>query len=200
MSRSSLPFLFLLVAVLSTLAFTGCGPISIGEGTSSIAANSVEVSGYGIGVGELSLGNLSVAQSFTISSDVTVSSVALRLLRKGTFASNDTHTLTVTLEADSSNAPSGSALGTASIYVSQVTATASTSYGFSFTTPASLSAGTYWIRLTANYGASATNYVQWAGSDGQDYYSDGHAAYLNASNAWVTTLIGGLRDLTFSVQ
>jgi len=106
-------------------------------------------------------GKTKVAVQFTQSGDRSVKRVALKLKKAGTIASDKL--LTLTIETDSSGAPSGTALGTATILANSVGA-AYDWYDFVFTAPVDVANSTvYHLVLTSNYTASDTNYINWHG-------------------------------------
>jgi len=106
-------------------------------------------------------GKTKVAVQFTQSGDRSVKRVALKLKKAGTIASDKL--LTLTIETDSSGAPSGTALGTATILANSVGA-AYDWYDFVFTAPVDVANSTvYHLVLTSNYTASDSNYINWHG-------------------------------------
>jgi len=106
-------------------------------------------------------GKTKVAVQFTQSGARSVKRVALKLKKAGTIASDKL--LTLTIETDSSGAPSGTALGTATILANSVGA-AYDWYDFVFTAPVDVANSTvYHLVLTSNYTASDTNYINWHG-------------------------------------
>jgi len=106
-------------------------------------------------------GKTKVAVQFTQSGARSVKRVALKLKKAGTIASDKI--LTLTIETDSSGAPSGTALGTATILANSVGA-AYDWYDFVFTAPVDVANSTvYHLVLTSNYTASDSNYISWQG-------------------------------------
>ena len=106
-------------------------------------------------------GKTKIAVQFTQSGARSIKRVALRLKKTGTIASDKL--LTLTIETDSSGAPSGTALGTATILANSVGA-AYDWYDFVFTAPVDVANSTvYHLVLTSNYTASDTNYISWQG-------------------------------------
>ena len=106
-------------------------------------------------------GKTKIAVQFTQSGARSIKRVALRLKKTGTIASDKL--LTLTIETDSSGAPSGTALGTATILANSVGATYDW-YDFVFTAPVDVANSTvYHLVLTSNYTASDTNYISWQG-------------------------------------
>ena len=105
-------------------------------------------------------GKTKIAVQFTQSGARSIKRVALRLKKTGTIASDKL--LTLTIEKDSSGAPSGTALGTATILANSVGA-AYDWYDFVFTAPVDVADSTvYHLVLTSNY-MSDTNYISWQG-------------------------------------
>lgn len=120
-------------------------------------------------------GKTKIAVQFTQSGARSIKRVALRLKKTGTIASDKL--LTLTIETDSSGAPSGTALGTATILANSVGATYDW-YDFVFTAPVDVANSTvYHLVLTSNYTASDTNYISWqgltvaSGGNAEDYTS-----------------------------
>lgn len=106
-------------------------------------------------------GKTKIAVQFTQSGARSIKRVALRLKKTGTIASDKL--LTLTIETDSSGAPSGTALGNATILANSVGATYDW-YDFVFTAPVDVANSTvYHLVLTSNYTASDTNYISWQG-------------------------------------
>lgn len=107
-------------------------------------------------------GKTKVAVQFTQSGARSVKRVALKLKKAGTIASDKI--LTLTIETDNAGAPSGTALGTATILANGVGSAAYDWYDFTFTAPVDLANSTvYHLVLTSNYTASDTNYINWHG-------------------------------------
>lgn len=127
-------------------------------------------------------GNVSdLAQSFTLSIAGSISAVKLALLPLGTPAG----TLTLKLEGDSGGGPDGTALDSATLSVASVTK--EDSYTFTFSKRNTLEASkTYWLRLSASYGNSDSDLVQWLGASGASGQPGvGSGAYLSrGSNVW----------------
>ena len=106
-------------------------------------------------------GKTKIAVQFTQSGARSVKRVALKLKKAGTIASDKI--LTLTIETDNAGAPSGTALGTATILANSVGATYDW-YDFVFTAPVDVANSTvYHLVLTSNYTASDTNYISWQG-------------------------------------
>lgn len=106
-------------------------------------------------------GKTKIAVQFTQSGARSVKRVALKLKKTGTIASDKL--LTLTIETDSSGAPSGTALGTATILANSVGATYDW-YDFIFSAPVDVANSTvYHLVLTSNYTASDSNYISWQG-------------------------------------
>ena len=106
-------------------------------------------------------GKTKIAVQFTQSGARSIKRVALRLKKTGTIASDKL--LTLTIETDSSGAPSGTALGTATILANSVGA-AYDWYDFVFTAPVDVASSTvYHLVLTSDYTASDSNYISWQG-------------------------------------
>lgn len=128
-------------------------------------------------------GKTKVAVQFTQSGARSVKRVALKLKKAGTIASDKL--LTLTIETDSSGAPSGTALGTATILANSVGA-AYDWYDFVFTAPVDVANSTvYHLVLTSNYTASDSNYISWqgltvaSGGNAEDYTPWADIATLN---------------------
>lgn len=97
--------------------------------------------------------------SFTQSGAKSVTSVFLTLTKIGTITAGKK--VTVEIYADSSG-PTGSALGSTTIDIDSLITTSYTSVEAIFATPIDLADATvYWIVLSADYTASASNCVEW---------------------------------------
>lgn len=127
-------------------------------------------------------GNEKLAQSIQVTGDQSVGTIKLWLKKVGSPTGN----LTVTIESDSSGAPSGSPIsnGTAGTVAAS---TLSTSYGwitFTFSTPPTLTGSTtYWIVLDTSDSISETNYVQWGADGSAPGYANGEMKSY-ASSSW----------------
>ena len=128
-------------------------------------------------------GKTKIAVQFTQSGARSIKRVALRLKKTDTIASDKL--LTLTIETDSSGAPSGTALGTATILANSVGAKYDW-YDFVFTAPVDVANSTvYHLVLTSNYTASDTNYISW---QGLTVASGGNAEDFTPSWTDITTL------------
>jgi len=179
-------------------------------GTSCTVASSTSATdAKGLELKTNTLGGSSIAQSFQITQTTTVTptSAFIKLARTGTFATG--YTLTLTIESGAtatgggySPIPNGtSILATGTYDPSRVSTTAS-NYTFTFTGAQTLSPGTtYWLKLTANYPLDGTNFVVWSAHEGDSgNYTGGQAIYETSTpGIWSDTLIGGLRDMVFSI-
>lgn len=87
----------------------------------------------------------------------TIESVTIPLKKNGTVASG---TLTLALQADNTAVPSGTDLITATSAAADVPASY-TGTTFTFSKPYDLTQGTYWIVLTSDVTADATNNIEW---------------------------------------
>jgi len=99
-----------------------------------------------------------LAASYVAGGNVTVTEILLPLKRHASLASGN---VTLSIEADNTGAPSGTALGT-SVVLATALATSFESVEFEFTPGVNLTANsTYWIVATPNYTANATVNVAW---------------------------------------
>lgn len=187
-----------LLALIATIALTACGPLTT-AGTTGCTLGSfrTEQSGAEIGLGLLGSFGLSAAQSFQLTATSDLASVQIKLKRNGSFASNDTHTVTVSIYSGTSS-PS-TLVGTSDSLLVRNISSSGTYYTFTFSTPLTLGASTtYWIVATVDYGASSSNYISWSGNDSSATGYAGVALYKDPSSGnWTDTLIGGQRDLVF---
>lgn len=105
--------------------------------------------------------NVELAAKFTQSGAADIKKVSLMLKTNGTIAAGKK--LTVEIHADSSSVPSGTALVTsATVDIDTEVTSSYTKVTFTFATALALSDATdYWIVLTGDYTASATNNVTW---------------------------------------
>lgn len=140
-------------------------------------------------------GRTKLAMSFQVQSSnppLLVGDVYLLLAAVG----SPTGTLTLTIETDSSSAPSGTAVWTATYTASSVPIEP-TYIRFSSTSsvPVLTKDTTYWLCITASYSASTTNYVAWANDSTDSGYMYGSPMAYSGS-AW-SALTG---DMIFTVR
>lgn len=113
-----------------------------------------------------------LAQSFEVTGTQTLTSVDLYLKKVG----SPTGTMTLRVETDSAGSPSGT-LADANLTTTLAESGLGTSYAdatFTFGTPASISGSTtYWLVLSTDRTASATNYVVWGADTSTPSYADG---------------------------
>lgn len=134
-----------------------------------------------------------IAQSFQIGSTSTVDLVKLYLKKIGT----PTGTLTVRIETNSGSAPSGT-LADANATLTYAESSLGTSYAeitFDFTNFSLTGSTTYWIVLSTDRAASASNYVVW----GVDASSPGYASGNLSTYASSAYTVDTSRDAIFSV-
>lgn len=123
-----------------------------------------------------------LAQGFQTTESGKLEFVDLALLK----TSAPTGDIWVTIEADSSGSPSGTALATSVLLQPSAMATASQYHRFVFHTPATITAGTtYHIVLRGNYTTSSTNYMNWRKNTAAGY-ANGTLKTYNGS-AWADT-------------
>lgn len=135
-----------------------------------------------------------IAQSFQIGSTSTCDYVTLYLRKFGT----PTGTMTLRIETNSGSAPSGT-LADANATITVAESGLTTSYSnvtFNFTDFSLTGSTTYWLVLSTDRTASATNYVTW-GADGTSpgYASGNLSTYASAAYTADTG-----RDAVFSVE
>lgn len=140
----------------------------------------------------------SIAQSFTATSDLTISSVSVLIAKQGTLA--DLTTTTVAIHADNSGEPAAAATASGSKTASSLSTT-SGFVSYTLSSNVSLSSGTtYWIVMSAGYVPSDTNNVKWSAYDeSTGGYTGGQAKYKDGSNNWVSLNVGEFRDLAFVI-
>lgn len=129
----------------------------------TVGSNAIKT-GSGVAVNNINFGG-AVAESFQVTQNITsLSSVSLALLTNQPDGfSGPQGNLHVTIESNSSGAPSATVLGEASLAASEITNKVQF-YKFSFVGgPALAPNTTYWIVLSADYAVNSTNYVTWAG-------------------------------------
>lgn len=123
-----------------------------------------------------------IAQGFQLAAGATVDMARLYLRKVG----SPTGTMTLRIETDSAGSPSGT-LADANATVTVAESGLGTSYAlvdFDFGTDFSLSGSTqYWLVLSTDRTASATNYVQWGIDSSTPGYADGEAKY-ESSSTW----------------
>lgn len=158
----------------------------------------ISSTGADVGVGKTSLGGRAIAQSITPSTTIQVTKVKLLLKSVGIPSGS----VDLIFANDSSGSP-GTYVGDtlSSVTISSTNITSSGRYvTFTFSNAPTLTAGTkYWLKLSASYTASDTNYVSWMGADG-DPHSDGNAIYETSTpGTWSNASIGTGRDLAFII-
>ena len=123
-----------------------------------------------------------LAQSFEVTGTQTLASVDLYLKKVG----SPTGTMTLRVETDSAGSPSGT-LADANLTATLAESGLGTSYAdatFTFGTPASISGSTtYWLVLSTDRTASATNYVIWGADTSTPSYADGSMSG-ESSSSW----------------
>jgi len=130
------------------------------------------------------------AQSFTLSAQKTIDAIGIELDANSGSPSGD---VTIRIETDSSNVPSGTLANVNA--TKAVTVTASQWNKFSFDTPFSLSSGTYWIVFTC---ADQSNNAYWTWKTStSSLYAGGNMAYSTDGGSSWTAL--GTYDQTFRV-
>lgn len=121
--------------------------------------------------------NVRIGASFSKSGAAAIYKASLRLKKNGTVSTTN---LTLAIQADSSG-PDGTDLATATLSTDDI----GTSYAyndFTFETPADLSdSTTYWLVLTSDYTASATNNIAWACNSG---LSSGGNQSIHNGTSW----------------
>ena len=135
-----------------------------------------------------------LAQSFEVTGSQEVATVKLWLKKVG----SPTGTMTLRIETDNTGEPSGT-LADANLTVDVAESSLGTSYAditFTFSTPASISGSTtYWIVLSTDRSASASNYVLWGVDTSTPSYADGEFM-SEASSSWSSESADGV----FSVE
>lgn len=131
-----------------------------------------------------------VAQQFTLSASETISEVDISMNN----AASNTGTVKLSIEADSSGAPSGAPIGTdpAATYDIASIGGGNSNVAFVLGTPLSLGAGTYWIVLHTTGITGGNNVPVWADNTqpGFRYSTDGGAS-------WSTL---GTNSMEFQIQ
>lgn len=156
------------------------GPLSITYDTST-TAGALPIQGE-TGFDEMQ------AQSFSVASDVTISTVTVTLGKQGTPADD----VICEIQADSAGAPSGVALGSASVSASTLTAfSVSTSFSMSLALTAST---TYWMVLSRSGARDESNYAR-VDRSGASVYSGGVRSTSN-SGVWTNDT----QDLYMALQ
>lgn len=122
--------------------------------------------------------------------------IDLKLQRNGTVSGR----IWCTLEANSSGAPSGTALATSDkLDVSNISTTAG-AIRFVFRTPATLTASTtYWLVLRGDYTISTSNYIAWLRKLTTNPYANGTAATYNGSS-WSNVSNADMWFKTYATQ
>jgi hypothetical protein len=127
--------------------------------------------------------NVKLAATRTTVTASSVKHVFLQLKKQGTLATGKK--LTLTIEADNSGAPTGTALGTAgTVDIDTEVSTASDWVQFTFANPVDLAAATkYHFVLAGDYTASGDNNVCWRSAT---VASDGNST-ANDGSSWTAT-------------
>lgn len=138
--------------------------------------------------------NVKLAAKFTQSGARTVKQIGLVLKRLGTIAADKT--LTLTIEADTAGAPSGTPLATATTIDPTTIGDSYSTVVFDFATPLNVTDTTvYWVVLTGNYDVSAENQIQWRTNT---VGSGGNASVYDTSWAAVATNSREFRVLQYN--
>jgi hypothetical protein len=133
-----------------------------------------------------------LAVRYQPASAVAVSSFTARLKRVGSPVDN----LVATVEADSSGSPSGTPLGTSTAVVMSTIGTTYQDVTFTFSTPVTLTAGTYYIKLARTGSMSSSARVDWhADIDGSP---TSPISKYRVSGTWYTRTPGYLHTITDS--
>lgn len=132
--------------------------------------------------GSITDGTVQLAQSFTTpSGGYGIGGVDLMLKKMGTISG-----ITVEIQTDSSNSPSGTAVSGTSVTVPE--ANIPTSFGWvtaNFTGAPTLAATTkYWIVVRAAASFGTDNYLLWRAKVGNATYPDGQMRYKPSAGSW----------------
>ncbi|MBL7715609.1 MAG: hypothetical protein JNL01_09090 [Bdellovibrionales bacterium] len=206
------------IFALTTLSLLlGCGGLSSSTGSSSSscgpkqssydttssfflnalsAPNSFLTGGYS--------GGTKMAQSFTPTSNITVTKVTLPLKASG---NPEGTTVTVGIYSDFSGAPL-TALATGSLLIDMTGGDANLSTStvknieFSLSSSVALTSGTlYWIQATHDPAASDTNRPIWMAKTSNPYSGGGAYGYNTGTTTWVAlTILATAVDLSFTLK
>lgn len=190
-TRSFAAFLSL---ALITMSLGACGK----EIKNCSVSQLVETPNETVGIADTALGGDELAQSFKVSEDKEVNTIALKLIKLGTLAA--ANTLTVTIVADSgTDTPDTTVLTSGSLSVANIGTSATQFYSVTISSINLKKNTKYWLRVKASYAASTTNLIKWA-SNTSNVLPDDRALYETAiAENWNTTAIGTLRDFVFSI-
>lgn len=137
---------------------------------------------------------LRLAQSFLPEVGIAVNAVDVRLKREG----SPTDTLTLSLQADSSGSPSGTALGSASLSGSALEDESYPWVRFTFDLLVELSAGMrYWLVLARSGAVSSTSYYLAGVDEGLAFTAGRFRLYDQSASTWVSRVPSC--DLVFRV-
>lgn len=155
--------------------------------------------------GALSLRNSSdttvvqqIAQSFELSSDTTLSSAQVKLIRVG----NVNSTLTLRIQGDNGGVPSGTDLGSGTLTITTDTSTgdgnigssSSDFYTVTFSSSVSVTKDTlYWLRMEVAYSANSSAYLKWMGNDSNEDTKG--QAFISTDGSNFTVFTGGAKDM-----
>lgn len=201
--------LFLIGVTLISCSCVG----TVGSTSCTILGFNQQTTGAEVGLVTYSFGGTDVAQSFQIASSVAaptpvpspIANISVKLFVKGSFASTDQHSVILRLETDDSGSPSGELVAGSNqvkIPVASITARTAGYYAFAFGQSVKINTNTtYWIRVGADYpsNSSDTNLIEWAGTDTGSPGFVGKALYESGSGNFISTAIGGIRILDFSL-
>jgi hypothetical protein len=191
--------LLTILASFLGINFAMFGSSGCGRGGCIITSNEYETSGQEVGIGNTTLGNTVIAQSFYVTSNTNLKSISLKLAKVGTFTTNSGYLITVAVYSNLAGAPGTQLTSSVTLSVDNITSTAATQI-FTPTTYA-ITTGTYWIVISANYPLSGTNYIKATAHEGAtNEYTQGQAIYLDGTNNWSTVQLGAFRDLFFIVD
>lgn len=142
-----------------------------------------------------------LAQSFvvptSVGTQVSLSSVTLKMQRVGTLSLGQTVTVSIRADGTAPSQPDGAAKGSSYSVEASTLSTSMSTVLFTFSTPACITTGaTYWVRAAGNWADSATNYVKWAANNqSTGTYTSGNAMYETGTpGTWSTSLMGSLLD------
>lgn len=143
-----------------------------------------------------------IAQSFKLSSDATLLSLQVKLLRVGIVNSE----LTLRIQGDNGGVPNGTNLGSGTFAITtsattgngNISDSSSGFYTVTFSSSVSITKNTlYWLRMEVAYSANSSAYIKWMAND-SNADTDGQA-FLSTDGSNFTVFTGGTKDMLVKI-
>ncbi len=143
-----------------------------------------------------------LAQSFELTSDTTISSLQVKLIRVGIVNS----TMTLRIQGDNGGVPSGTDKGSGTFTLTtdattgngNISDSRSDFYAVTFTSTASITKNTlYWLRMEVAYSANSTAFIKWMGNDSNEDTKG--QAFISTDGSNFTVFTGGTKDMLLKI-